>query len=188
MQRQGGRNEVLRGRGERQEPTAGDKGQRGSRDRPQRASSLPELSLVKSGRLASLPDLHVSCQPISQVRTLQLRWSAPRPRPYSRAGIGSLSGLGSRAKDLSVASWGAWPVWMPQTGSVGRGQEPVKVHLVGGELAAGRRGREMAGPRGTVPGVAGAPGQRGVRDGCSTGTQAPTIPRRGHVLPQATLL
>lgn len=100
MQRQGGRNEVLRGRGERQEPTAGDRGQRGSRDQPQRAS-LPELSLVKSGRLASPPDLHVSCQPISQVRTLQLRWSAPRPRPHGRAGIGSLSGLGSRAKDRS---------------------------------------------------------------------------------------
>lgn len=77
---------------------------------------------------------------------------------------------------------------MPQTGSVGRGLKPVKVQLVGGELAAGRRGREMAGPSDTCLGWLERPEKRKLRDGCSMGTQAFTIPRRGHVLSQATLL
>lgn len=37
---------------------------------------------------------------------------------------------------------------MPHTGSVGKGLKPVKVQPEGGELAAGRWGRERAGPRG----------------------------------------
>ena len=61
---------------------------------------------------------------------------------------------------------------MPHTGSAGKGLKPVKVQLERGELAAGRWGRERAGPRDAVP------RQRGVRD---APTRAPPLPREGHV-------
>ena len=61
---------------------------------------------------------------------------------------------------------------MPHTGSPGKGLKPVKVQLERGELAAGRWGRERAGPRDAVP------RQRGVRD---APTRAPLLPQEGHV-------
>lgn len=51
------------------------------------------------------------------------------------------------------APWGAWTVLMSQTGSESRGLKLVKIQLVGGELAAGKWKKEMAGPRDPMPKV-----------------------------------
>lgn len=145
---------------------AGDRGQGGSQDRPQRAL-LPQLSLWSgAGAWHALPHLHASSPAHFAGKDSEAQTVGPLPKTtqqsWNQKPQGSLG-----AKDFSGAPWDAWTVLMPQTGSVGRGLKPVKVQLVGGELAAGRWGREVGGPGDSmpVPGVAGAHRQRRVRDG-----------------------
>lgn len=97
-------------------------------------------------------------------------------------------GAGFWSQRFSQAPWGAWTILIPQTSFEARGLKPVKIQLVGGELATERWGKQMAPETRLRPGVPGAPRQRRVRDDCSLGTQASTTPWRGHVLSQATSL
>ena len=142
MQRPEHRDAAFRGQGERQEPTAGDRGQRGSLDRPQRAV-LPELGLVKSRPFARPVSLTASSPAHF---TLTLRRSAACPRPRSRAGVRRPTGLGFGTRDF-LGIPGHLDTLDPTNWLCRRGLKPVQVQLVGGKLAAGSRGRETAGPR-----------------------------------------
>lgn len=125
----------------------GDRGQRGKGNQPQRVL-LPELSLVKSSpfacpmsltclSLAHFTDKDVEAQMVCYLpKATQQSWNQKPQR-----------------SGFPGAPWGAWTVLMSQTGSESRGLKLVKIQLVGGELAAVKWKKEMAGPRDPMPKV-----------------------------------
>lgn len=108
-------------------------GRGGSPDESQRAL-LAQLSLVESPSCVSL---HTDMPVHLTGRDTEAQASAPCPRPHCGAGIRGPQRSRFWSQSFSGASWGIWMVWMPQTGSVGRGLKPVKGQVVGGQLPRG---------------------------------------------------
>lgn len=149
----------------------------GGPDQPQRAL-LEEPGPVES---ASCELLHTDMLAHLPGADVEAQWHPPLARGHTASWNQRSHRPGFQSQSFSGAPGGIWMVWMPQTGSVGRGLKPVKVQLVGGEQT-GHGGGGMAGPRNPCLGPEGwlRAWAEEVRDGCSMGTQASTIPQRGH--------